>query len=379
MSRIEITCAEFFAGIGLVRMGLEKHGIRVIFANDNDPAKQEMYSAQFSDADEHFLLQDVHDLLPEQIPNADIATASFPCTDLSLAGSRKGLKGSQSSAFWGFISAVESMERRPAIILLENVLGFLSSNNGQDFTAAMKALNRLGYVVDPFIIDASWFVPQSRQRLFIVATLKDSFKGDKRITAARAKQYGFFESQLRPKQLANFVLEHPEIDWHCRQLPSPPEESPKLETIIDSSDDSIQNWWNEERSNYLINQMSPRHRAELDRMVSSSKISYGTVFRRVRKGRSMAELRNDGIAGCLRTPKGGSGRQILVKCGFGRFQVRLLNARECARLMGAADFNITVPQNQALFGFGDAVCVNAISWIAEHYILPSLSEQRTAA
>ena len=82
----------------------------------------------------------------------------------------------------------------------------------------------------------------------------------------------------------------------------------------------------------------------------------------------MAELRTDGIAGCLRTPRGGSGRQILFKAGHGKYFVRLLTARECARLMGADDFIIDVPLNQALFGFGDAVCVPAIRWIAKNYL-----------
>jgi DNA (cytosine-5)-methyltransferase 1 len=103
-------------------------------------------------------------------------------------------------------------------------------------------------------------------------------------------------------------------------------------------------------------------------MIQGSRIAYGTVFRRVRKERSMAELRTDGIAGCLRTPRGGSGRQILFAAGKGRFAVRLLTPRECARLMGADDFTINVSLNQALFGFGDAVCVPVIEWLARNYL-----------
>ena len=86
----------------------------------------------------------------------------------------------------------------------------------------------------------------------------------------------------------------------------------------------------------------------------------------------MAELRTDGVAGCLRTPKGGSGRQILFKAGFGRYMARLLTPRECASLMGADGYKIVAPLNQALFGFGDAVCVPVVEWIAEHYLNPAL-------
>jgi DNA (cytosine-5)-methyltransferase 1 len=88
----------------------------------------------------------------------------------------------------------------------------------------------------------------------------------------------------------------------------------------------------------------------------------------------MGELRTDGVAGCLRTPRGGSGRQILIRAGYGKVQVRLLTPRECARLMGADDFLIDAPLNQALFGFGDAVCVPVIEWIANHCLNPLADE-----
>jgi DNA (cytosine-5)-methyltransferase 1 len=126
-----------------------------------------------------------------------------------------------------------------------------------------------------------------------------------------------------------------------------------------------------------MGQLSDRHAAIAEQMIEGPSPRFATAFRRVRNGRSMAELRTDGVAGCLRTPRGGSGRQILLKAGKGRYQVRLLTARECARLQGAPDsFKINVGLNQALFGFGDAVCVPAVEWIAEHYLLPSLKSLR---
>lgn len=93
----------------------------------------------------------------------------------------------------------------------------------------------------------------------------------------------------------------------------------------------------------------------------------------------MAELRDDGVAGCLRTPRGGSGRQILFRGGMGTARVRLLSARECARLQGAPDeFRMDVPLNQALFGFGDAVCVPVVQWVLEHGVWPRLRGERAA-
>ncbi len=109
-------------------------------------------------------------------------------------------------------------------------------------------------------------------------------------------------------------------------------------------------------------------------MAGNGNREVATAFRRIRNGKSMAEVRTDGIAGCLRTPKGGSARQILIVAEQGKVRARLLNARECARLMGAGDFPIAVPLNQALFGFGDAVCVNVVEWIAHSYLTPALAE-----
>ncbi|MGH9751393.1 MAG: DNA mismatch endonuclease Vsr, partial [Blastocatellia bacterium] len=167
------TFAEFFAGIGLVRMGLERQGWSVAFANDVDERKREMYDAHFGDASEHFKLCDIHDLSAKDAPTVTLATASFPCNDLSLAGSRNGLSGKQSSAFWGFVRILDEMKkRRPPVVLIENVTGFLTSHGGDDFKEALLALNELGYGVDTFILDAARFTPQSRQRLFVVGVLQ---------------------------------------------------------------------------------------------------------------------------------------------------------------------------------------------------------------
>jgi len=351
-----------------MRIGLEHGGWSVAFANDIEEDKWRMYRDHFGDTGE-FVLGDIHKLDPATVPTVALATASFPCNDLSLAGARKGLEGSQSSAFWGFVDILSKMElrRRPPLVLLENVTGFLTSNEGEDFKDALLALIRLGYAVDTFMIDAVHFVPQSRQRLFVVGLktkettqLNDSPK--------------FYESDTRPSALADFILWHPEINWRIRQLPPLPVLNRRLDDILETLSPNSQMWWSRERCEYLLNQMSPKHRATADRMIAGKQTTFGTVFRRVRKNKSMAELRTDGIAGCLRTPRGGSGRQILFAAGKGRFAVRLLTPRECARLMGADDFTLKVPLNQALFGFGDAVCVSVIEWITRNYLNPIWDE-----
>ncbi len=363
--------AEFFAGIGLVRLGLEKSGWECVYANDIDPKKVEMYQANFPHGLFHFELGDIRAVKPETIPQFDLATASFPCTDLSLAGARAGLAGEHSSALWPFVELLNKLDRlRPPLIMLENVVGFLTSNGGGDLKTALLKLTELGYSIDAFIIDASHFVPQSRQRLFIVGCRQAD------LATADRRSLSFFESEVRPPQLANFILETPDIMWKLRELPRLPERTVSLEDILEDLPRDSHYWWTNDRSQYLLNQMSERHRRVADEMIHSERISVGTVFRRVRNGRSMAELRCDSIAGCLRTPKGGSARQILFVAGNGGYRARLLTERECARLMGADDFNVTVPLNQALFGFGDAVCVPVIDWIAQNYLNPVLGEMR---
>ena len=364
------TFAEFFAGIGLMRMGLERQGWDISWANDIDEEKYAMYKAHFADADDHFIVGDVHNISGDGLPSVTLATASFPCNDLSLAGARRGLNGKASSAFWGFVKVLEEMgKRRPAIVLLENVTGFLTSHQGEDLRCALHALNDLDYQVDAFIINAEWFVPQSRQRLFVVGVQGEQ-KGPVLL------EQPLIESQVRPKALARFMAAYPELAWHIRELPEITGREQRLEDVLEDLSDDAEEWWSKERAEYLLNQMSQRHRTVAQRMIAGKEYAYGTVFRRVRKGRSMAELRTDGIAGCLRTPRGGSGRQILFRGGKEKYAVRLLTPRECARLMGAGEFTLRadLPLNRALFGFGDAVCVSAIEWIARYYLNPVVDE-----
>lgn len=347
------TAAEFFAGIGLVRLALERQGWQVVFANDIDPMKAKMYRDNWP-TDDHLRVEDIHKINADDVPTCDLFTASFPCNDLSIAGKWAGLDGKESSAFWGLIRILREMgDRRPRHVLLENVVGFLMSRGGKDLEQALVALNELGYAVDAMILNAKHWTPQSRARLFVVATQFDDMP---RRTFALV-------SDARPAPLVRFVVDHPEIAWDILDLPPLPKRTIGLEDIIEDLPDDDPHWWNAKRADYFMSQFSDRHELVYGTMLEGNRIRYATAFRRVRNGKSMAELRTDGIAGCLRTPRGGSGRQILLKAGKGRYQVRLLTARECARLQGVPDnYVIHAPLNQALFGFGDAVCVPVVEW-----------------
>ncbi len=358
---LPLVCDEFFAGIGLVRLALERQGWRVVFANDIDPKKAEMYRHNWPE-DGHLVVGDIHTLEADDVPDCTLFTASFPCNDLSIAGRWEGLHGKESSSFWGLIRILRDMgRRRPPLVMLENVVGFLMSDNGRDFEQALVALNELSYTVDAFILNATHWVPQSRPRLFVIAK-RDEGQETRACTLM---------SDGRPEALFHFINNHQDIRWDIRDLPPLPPPNKRLADIIEDLPDNDPHWWDSRRADYFMNQMSERHTGQAQKMIAGRSYSYATAFRRVRNGKSMAELRTDGIAGCLRTPRGGSGRQILLKAGKGKYHVRLLTARECARLQGVPDtYIIDVPLNQALFGFGDAVCVPAIEWIAQHYLTP---------
>lgn len=346
--------AEFFAGIGLVRLALERQGWDVVYANDYDPDKAEMYRHNWPEND-HLVVEDIFKLDPKTIPSCDLFTASFPCNDLSIAGKWEGLSGKESSAFWGLIKILKQLKsKRPSLILLENVVGFLMSHGGKDLRDALLALNGLGYSTDAVILNATHWVPQSRQRLFIIGRAKSS-----------GKRHSFtMASDARPPSLMRFIAANQDLDWDLRELPHLPAAQSTLAQIVEPLADDDPQWWSEKRVAYFMEQLSDRHLAQAREMIACKRTSFATAFRRVRNGRSMAELRTDGIAGCLRTPRGGSARQILFKAGRGMRQVRLLTARECARLQGVPEtYSINVPLNQALFGFGDAVCVPVVEWI----------------
>ena len=162
---IPLTFVEYFAGIGLFRMGLEQTGWQVVFANDWSADRVQMYEGFFGDS---YQVRNVFDLTAEDIPHATLATCSFPCIDLSLAGKGEGIDGRHSGAFWGFHNLLrEQGESAPPIVLLENVTGWLYSNGGNDFRITAKSLNDLGYFCDVFLLNALSFVPQSRPRLFM--------------------------------------------------------------------------------------------------------------------------------------------------------------------------------------------------------------------
>lgn len=366
--------AEFFAGIGLVRLGLECAGFDVVWANDIEPTKHAMYAANFDTAAGHeFVLGDVAEVKAGDLPDKlGLAWASFPCTDLSLAGWRRGLDGSRSATFWHFARVLDDLgELRPPVVALENVVGLATSHGGADLTAAVRALNELGYSVDILTLDARRFVPQSRPRLFLIGALTPPLDA------------GAVAGELRPDWL-QAPFGDPSLRTHRAALPSPPAPATGgLSGLVENMTGTDERWWDEPRTAAFLASLSPGQTQRLAGLRTAKHLTHRTAYRRTRNGKAVWEIRPDDIAGCLRTARGGSSKQAVVRAGRGAVKVRWMTPREYARLMGAPDYRLAGSRaNQALFGFGDAVCVPVVSWLAEHYLLPllhnSLPGQATA-
>ncbi len=347
--------------MGLVRAALERSGFGVVFANDISAAKFAMYTANFGDDDFH--LGDIRDLWGDDVPTVELATASFPCTDLSVAGGRAGLAGAESGLFWHFTRVLEEMgDRKPRGVLLENVLGFATSQGGRDLESAVEELNRLGYSCDLIVGDAKWFVPQSRPRLFVVG-LADP---------PRIEDHGR-SSPFRPGWVWRYRGEHSLSRMHFYPLPSPPKVTPELRTVVERLPVTDRRWWPTERVRHFVASLSSIQLRRVNKLIRDDRIRWRTAYRRTRQGGAVWEVRRDKIAGCLRTASGGSSKQALVEAGGGQIRVRWLTPREYARLQGADDVVLdTVTATQALNGLGDAVCVPVVSWIARHYLMPAL-------
>ena len=364
-----LRAAEFFAGVGLVRCGLEQAGIEVVWANDIEPTKLAVYAANFDAS--YYRLDDVRNIEGEDIPSVDLAAASFPCVDLSLAGNRRGLNGEQSGLFYEFTRILGEMRpRMPPVVLVENVASFVSSHRGEDLRAAVSDLNSLGYVCDLLILDARSFTPQSRPRLFMVGTL-----------GRIAPESDGAADPSRPAQVAAFMRANRDLLLQQLPLSAPPQTTQGLESIVERLHRSDQQWWDDERLGNFVQSLSPLQSQRLGRLRSGPQLAWRTAYRRTRFGRAVWEIRNDDIAGCLRTARGGSSRQAVVEAGRNAARVRWMTPREYARLQGAPeDFDFSpVSEVQALYGFGDAVCVPLIRWLAEHALIPSAAALPSAA
>ena len=273
---------EFFAGGGMVRAGLgEKWSC--LFANDVDPKKCASYTPNWGVSE--LTEADIAQLTTADVPGrADLAWASFPCQDLSLAGSGAGLEGNRSGTFWPFCHLMEALsaeERGPTVIVLENVCGTLTSHKGKDFEVISNAISDTGYRLGTLVMDAVHFVPQSGPRMFIVAV------------------------QDNIDILATVTLDGPDDHWHSRALigaynglakpyrerwvwwnvPEPPTRAAALADLIEEDPIGVK-WHTRSETRYLLSLMSDVNRKKVSEAKKKGHRMVGAIYRRTRPARA---------------------------------------------------------------------------------------------
>ncbi len=358
---------EFFAGGGMARLGLGK-AWNCLFANDFDPKKAASYQRNHGHSE--MQVGDIAQVQSSELKGkADLAWASFPCQDLSLAGQGQGLDGARSGTFWAFWQLMDRMRaegRQPSMIALENVCGAITSNKGRDFAELISAVGRLGYRVGGLVIDAAHFVPQSRPRLFILAVAPNI-----QIPPGLARPDP--SSLWHPRNLveAKFTLPKAVQDqWIWWNLALPPDRQSVFADLIEADPQGVA-WNADEKTQALLTSMSPLNQQKVKAAQRSGRPQVGALYKRTRGGVVRAEVRFDDIAGCLRTPSGGSSRQTILAINGSQVRSRLLSSREAGRLMGLPEeYELPANYNDAYHLVGDGLVVPAVAHLAEHLITP---------
>jgi DNA (cytosine-5)-methyltransferase 1 len=366
---------EFFAGGGMARAGLAQ-GWTCLFANDFDTKKALTYQANWGTGGE-LTVGDVRKLKRADLPgHADLIWGSFPCQDLSLAGGGAGLKGERSGTFYPFWDLVKDLikeGRGPKLIALENVLGTLTSHSGRDFEAICKTFADAGYRYGALVINAALFVPQSRPRLFVIG-VRDDVEVDEALlspgpiapfhTAALQRAFDRVEAAAQKRM----------IWWN---VPPPPHRNATFADLIEEHPDSVE-WHSAAERDQILKMMSPVNKAKVEAAKRAGRRMVGGIYKRTRhdeRGAKVqrAEVRFDDVAGCLRTPAGGSSRQVIMVVDGQKVRTRLISSRETARLMGLDD-SYVLPRNynEAYHLTGDGVAVHVVRHLAEHVFEPLL-------
>lgn len=365
-----ITFYEFFAGGGMARIGLGPDW-QCTFANEWCEKKAASYRAYFGRKE--LKVDDVANLTVDDLPGVPMLVwASFPCQDLSLAGAGAGLNGDRSGTFrpfWKLMRRMVSVRRIPQIIVLENVIGTLTSHDGKDFATIVGSLAQEGYRVSALVIDAVRFLPHSRPRLFIVA-VHGGVPIPSQLTLTAASEPWHTKSLRRAFES---LPERIQDEWIWWNLPVPKEPVPSFASLIEEEPAGIE-WHRKEQTEHIIGLMSPLHAEKLRKAQALRAKIVGTVYRRIRPNEDgvkvqRAEVRFDQIAGCLRTPVGGSSRQTIVVVQGRIIRSRLLSPREAARLMGVPeDYPLPPNYNEAYHLFGDGLAVPVVRWLSRHLL-----------
>jgi DNA (cytosine-5)-methyltransferase 1 len=366
---------DFFAGGGMAGVGLGPDW-SCTFANDIDAKKANSYRANHHGGDE-LLLRDVAQVTPEDLPGQpDLIWASFPCQDLSLAGKGAGLAGKRSGMFkpfWKLVRQMQAEGRAPKIIALENVCGAITSNGGRDFATLAAAFSGIGYRFGAVVVDAVHFLPQSRPRFFMIGVHPDVALPDG-ITAIGPSALWHTPALIEGHRLLSKAAQSRWLWW---DMAAPPARNSSLSALIEDAPKGV-DWHSPEDTRRLLDMMSDVNRAKVQAAQEQGCRVVGTVYKRTRTDgdgvkRQRAEVRFDEIAGCLRTPAGGSSRQTILVVEGAQIRSRLLAPREAARLMGLPeDYTLPERYNDAYKLAGDGVAVPVVRHLAQQIFEPLL-------
>lgn len=371
---------EFFAGGGMARQGLGPDWT-CLFANDFDFKKGLTYQANFGA--EELKVADIRTVTPGDLPGvADLMWGSFPCQDLSLAGVGGGLKGERSGTFypfWDVVRALDAEGRAPKLIALENVCGTLTSHAGKDFEAICRTFVLAGYRCGALVINADLFVPQSRPRLFVIGVRAD-VPIDPALLSPEPLDPFHTRALRRAVESLPADLQSNMLWWN---VPTPGHRVRTFADEIEENPTSV-SWHTPAETERLLAKMSPVNKAKVAAAVRAGRRMVGGVYNRTRlneRGEKVqrAEVRFDDVSGCLRTPAGGSSRQVILVIDGKKIRSRLISARETARLMGLPDhYKLPRNYNEAYHLTGDGVVVDVVRHLAQHVLEPLLAEAEEA-
>ncbi len=328
----EFTFIDLFAGIGGFRIGFEEAGGRCVFTSEWDKYSQQTYRANFGD---HELHSDIRLVAAEQVPDHDVLLAGFPCQPFSIAGvSKKNALGrkhgfecdTQGTLFFDIERIIA--EKQPKAFVLENVKNLVSHDRGNTFRIICHTLQeKLGYNIAWKIIDARHWLPQHRERIFIVG--------------------------LHPDLGTRFDFNGVDI----------PEGGPILESILHPTTGR-----GEVELRYTDAAGRPAKKYVLSEHLWRYLQQYALKHRARGNGFGFGLVKPSDIARTLSARYYKDGSEILIDRGRGR--PRRLTPRECARLMGfdrpgREPFRIVVSDTQAYKQFGNAVAVPVVSALAK--------------
>jgi DNA (cytosine-5)-methyltransferase 1 len=234
-----------------------------------------------------------------------------------------------------------------------------------------------GYRVGALVLDAVKFLPHSRPRLFIVGVHQEIAIPSQLVSLDAVEPW--HTKSLR--WAYNRLPERLQDSWVWWSVPTPQEAAPSLVSLIEEVPTGVE-WHTKAQTDHIIGLMSPVHLEKLRKAQLLKARIVGTVYRRVRPNEDgvkaqRAEIRFDQIAGCLRTPVGGSSRQTIVVVEGRKLRSRLLSPREAARLMGVPDdYPLPANYNEAYHLFGDGLAVPVVHWLSQNLLTQIASSIR---